>query len=73
MLTAQISGGPGLGLFVTGDDRSGSFNHGGANHGFRANLTATKNPGSVLVIMTNSDNGGKVFDPIQQAVQESRR
>lgn len=72
MLTPQSVGGPGLGLFVEGDDRSGTFEHGGVNNGFTSLLRATKSPGAVLVIMTNSDNGGKVFGEIEQLVRESK-
>ena len=72
MLTAQVEGGPGLGLFVTGDTTSGAFEHGGVNNGFKANLVATKRPGSVLVIMTNSDNGNKVYGAIQDLIRKSR-
>lgn len=69
MLTAQTVGGPGLGLFVGGNERSETFEHGGANNGFRSLLRATKSPGTVLVIMTNSDNGGKVFGEIEELVR----
>ena len=72
MLTAQVEGGPGLGLIVTGDPTSGAFEHGGVNNGFKANLVATKRPGSVLVIMTNSDNGNKVYSAIQDLIRKSR-
>ena len=64
MLTAQSEGGPGLGLFMQGDSKSGTFEHGGVNSGFQAQLFATKNPGNVIVIMTNSDNGSKAFGEI---------
>lgn len=69
MLTAQVTDGPGLGLFLSGDDRTGSFHHGGVNNGFKCMIAATKHPGNGLVIMTNSDNGDKVYEGIQKAVR----
>lgn len=68
MLKAQVNDGPGLGLFVSGDARSGRFSHTGINFGFRCSLLATKVPGSGVIIMTNSDNGDKLYAPIQQLV-----
>jgi hypothetical protein len=41
--------GPGIGEFT--------FGHGGADEGFRAELTAWKDQPNALVIMVNSDNG----------------
>lgn len=68
MLKAQIENGPGLGLFVAGDDESGRFSFTGINHGFRCSLLATKKPGTAVIIMTNSDNGDKLYEPIQELV-----
>lgn len=69
MLRAQAKGGPGLGLYVFGDDVTGSFVHDGSNNGFRCRLLATKSAeGHGLVIMTNSNDGDDVFKPVQQLV-----
>lgn len=71
MLKSQIPGGPGLGLFVYGDDRSGGFNHTGSNNGFRCKISATKGIGDGLVIMTNSENGDRIYAPIERLVREA--
>jgi CubicO group peptidase (beta-lactamase class C family) len=71
MLRPQIQGGPGLGLFVSGDDRSGGFSHIGINNGYKCMIVATKSIGRGLVIMTNSDNGDRVYEPIQQLVRSA--
>lgn len=69
MLTSQIQGGPGLGLFVSGDDPNSVFFHSGINNGYRCMITATKSVGRGLVIMTNSDNGDRAYQAIQQLVK----
>jgi CubicO group peptidase (beta-lactamase class C family) len=69
MLRAQAKGGPGLGLYVFGDDVTGSFVHDGSNNGFRCRILATKSvEGRGLVIMTNSNDGDNVFKPVQELV-----
>ena len=67
MLTVQIKGGPGLGLFVD----TKHFRHNGGNKGFRCRLVATKNTGHGLVIMTNSNQGDKTYSAITKALLES--
>ena len=57
---------PGLGLFV--NDPKGRFGHGGANNGYKCRTLATKSIGHGLVIMTNSDNGDKVFAAIERLI-----
>ena len=69
MLRAQSKDGPGLGLYVYGDDATGSFVHDGSNNGFRTRILATKAAGGRgLVIMTNSNDGDDVFKPVQDLV-----
>jgi CubicO group peptidase (beta-lactamase class C family) len=46
--------GPGIGEFT--------FGHGGADEGFRADLTAWKDTPNALVIMVNSDNGSIISE-----------
>ncbi len=65
MMTAQVSDGPGLGLFVYGEGDSASFAHNGSNEGYRCRIAGTQKKGYALVIMTNSDNGENVFDAIE--------
>lgn len=67
MLTPGI-GNWGLGVSVAGEGEWLRFGHGGANAGYRANLTAYPNRGDGIVIMTNSDNGERLFRPIAIAV-----
>jgi CubicO group peptidase (beta-lactamase class C family) len=68
MLRAQIEGGPGLGLVVSGEFDDGEFSHGGSNRGYRARMVASKSPGKGLVVLTNSENGSKVHEPIGRLV-----
>ena len=51
--------GPGIGEFT--------FGHGGADEGFRADLTAWKDTPNALVIMVNSDNGS-IIDEVKLAI-----
>jgi CubicO group peptidase (beta-lactamase class C family) len=67
MLTPGI-GNWGIGVSVAGEGEWLSFGHGGANAGYRANLTAYPNRGDGIVILTNSDNGERLFRPIAMAV-----
>lgn len=67
MLTSGI-GNWGLGVSVTGKGEWLSFGHGGANAGYRANLIAYPNSGDGIVIMSNSDNGDRLFRSITIAV-----
>lgn len=46
----------GLGPSISGD----RFGHGGSNAGFRCQLTAFIEGGRGAVVMTNSDNGGRI-------------
>ena len=68
MLRAQSDGGPGLGLYVSGDGAEGDFSHGGSNYGYRARMVASKSIGKGVVVLTNSDNGSKVHEPVQRLI-----
>ncbi len=62
MLTSGMNNhglGPGIGKFT--------FGHGGADEGFRADLTAWKDTPNALVIMVNSDNGS-IIDEVKLAI-----
>ncbi len=48
----------GLGLSISGDGKR--FGHGGSNAGFRCQLTAFIEGGRGVVVMTNSDTGGRL-------------
>ncbi|MET0401699.1 MAG: serine hydrolase, partial [Cystobacter sp.] len=56
----------GLGFQLTdGTDR---FGHGGSNDGYQCMLSAFADSGSGVVIMSNSDNGFMLLDPIASSV-----
>jgi CubicO group peptidase (beta-lactamase class C family) len=59
-----------LGTFLI--DRNGSgvvyFGHNGADEGFQADALASLDGGYGIVIMANSDNGGRIFSEIESAV-----
>ena len=53
----------GLGPVIQGNGKR--FGHGGSNAGFRSQFTAFIDGGSGAVVMTNSDNGGRLaFDTL---------
>ena len=66
MLTAQMDD-HGLGPGVGGSGDSITFNHGGANEGYRCGLLAFTKLGQGLVIMTNGDRGGELISEIQRS------
>jgi CubicO group peptidase (beta-lactamase class C family) len=65
MLRARFDSGPGegMGLGFGVLDRSGHsyFAHSGSNEGYRATLIGSMEGGRGLVVMTNSDNGGRLM------------
>jgi CubicO group peptidase (beta-lactamase class C family) len=61
MFTPQLSG-VGLGIFLSGKDRSLSFSHNGANAGYRCQFIGFPATGQGAVLMTNSDNGMGVIN-----------
>ena len=65
MLTEQM---PRVGLGFGLGPGQGQFRHNGANQGFQANLVAFAETGSGVVVMTNSDNGSNLFNPIAASV-----
>jgi CubicO group peptidase (beta-lactamase class C family) len=66
---ALAPGAPGLGPFV--NDARGTFGHAGTNNGYKCWSRGTKSLGHGLVIMTNSDNGNKVFAAIERLVDNA--
>lgn len=58
----------GLGLFLRVRNGAPFFGHGGADAGFQANATASLEGGRGVVIMTNSENGFRIFPEIERAV-----
>ncbi|MCG8309289.1 MAG: serine hydrolase [Cytophagales bacterium] len=62
MLTPGMNGhglGPGIGEYT--------FGHGGADEGFRADMTAWKDKSNAIVIMVNSDNG-KIIQEVKLVI-----
>lgn len=58
----------GLGLSIGGSSASARFGHGGANAGFRCEMTAFAAAGKGAVVMTNGDNGGALAAEILRAI-----
>ncbi len=67
MLTVQKNS-YGLGLSIEGSGATARFGHGGANAGFRCQMTAYLNGGQGAVVMTNGDNGSLVINELLRAV-----
>jgi CubicO group peptidase (beta-lactamase class C family) len=67
MLTPGL-GDWGLGVEVKGQGRDRRFAHGGANEGFRNEMFAWPARGQAVVIMTNSDSGEAVMEPLLAAI-----
>jgi CubicO group peptidase (beta-lactamase class C family) len=67
MLTVQ-KGSFGIGPSVEGTGRAFRFGHGGANEGYRANLTYYSEAGVGLAVMTNSDVGDDLSSELQNAI-----
>lgn len=58
----------GLGVRLQGEGPALSFGHGGSNEGFKCQLIMFAESGQGIVIMTNGDNGPKLFGPLMKAV-----
>jgi CubicO group peptidase (beta-lactamase class C family) len=69
MLT-EVRGDYGLGLAVHGAGDAMRFSHGGANEGFRCLLMAVPATGQGLAIMTNSDDGARIFPEALKLTEE---
>jgi CubicO group peptidase (beta-lactamase class C family) len=67
MVTAG-EGGWGLGPAVSGEGSAHRFSHGGANRGFRAELTGWVEDGRGIVVMSNSDQGGILVRELAMAI-----
>ena len=58
----------GLGVHLEGDGSSLRFSHTGGNVGYSAAFTMLVDSGQGAVIMTNGDNGAKLFGPLLRAI-----
>jgi CubicO group peptidase (beta-lactamase class C family) len=58
----------GLGLGLRREGTTVRFSHSGANEGFRSLMIVDPVRGDGIVLMANSDSGGKLFGPLIQAV-----
>jgi CubicO group peptidase (beta-lactamase class C family) len=66
LMLTPVKGNYGLGL---GIDPNGSyFQHDGGNEGFACLMYSSRQGGTGLVVMTNSDNGGRLFPEILKSV-----
>ena len=63
----------GLGVAIEGEGAASRFAHGGANDGFRCQLTAFRLTASGIVVMTNSDTGAALASEIIRAVAREYR
>jgi CubicO group peptidase (beta-lactamase class C family) len=68
MLTPFVSPAVGLGIFLRKLGKAMYFEHGGGNEGFRCRLFAHKNKGYGAVVMTNSDNGPRLYNEILRGI-----
>ncbi len=68
MVTPVGVGGYGLGLSVERRGEGWYFGHGGANWGFRCDVTGHFSKGYGVAIMTNSDRGGAVVEELKTRV-----
>jgi len=67
MLTARL-GSCGLGIFISSNGESFSFNHGGANAGYRSFLLFFPKTGDGIAIMCNGDGADDLQNEIVRAV-----
>jgi hypothetical protein len=61
-------GGVGISFFISGSGNTARFGHGGANAGFRSQMTFYEHEGLGCVVMVNSDEGGALIPEIERAV-----
>ena len=64
-VTAQSIG---LGVFLEGPNQGGYFQHGGANAGYRCYLLGYLERPLAIAIMTNSQTGDSILEPVVDAV-----
>jgi len=57
-----------LGFFITSEGAQKYFGHGGSNNGFKSEFKASFSGGDGVVVLTNSDNGGKLCREIIEKV-----
>ncbi len=67
-LTPFVSRGYALGMVIRQYGAEIYFNHGGANEGFRCLLIANKDKGYGAAVMTNSDDGGRIYQEIIRSI-----
>ena len=68
MLTSFVDENWGLGIYLDKKETTTYFGHGGANEGFRCQLVANKEHGYGAVVMTNSDNGGRLAAEVLRSI-----
>jgi CubicO group peptidase (beta-lactamase class C family) len=67
-MLAKSPGDYGLGFALGETERRASFQHGGANEGFRCQFFAYRDTGEGAMVMTNGDNGGALASEILRAI-----
>lgn len=68
MLTRSQTSPFGLGIVVSPPNKTPSFNHSGANEGFRTLLFAYTEAGKGAVVMTNGDAGSEVIAEVMRSL-----
>jgi CubicO group peptidase (beta-lactamase class C family) len=69
-MVTPLLGDYGLGFGVTARHGETYFEHGGADEGFRAQLTAHRDKGYGAAVMVNSDNGGILHEILRGIAKE---
>ncbi|MBA3504050.1 MAG: serine hydrolase [Myxococcota bacterium] len=65
---AEPVGGVGLGVFLSERNAIEHFGHNGADAGFQAIAIASLEGGRGIVVMTNSENGHRIFPEIERTI-----
>lgn len=63
----------GLGLAIDGAASNPYFTYGGLNEGFQSTLVVYEKSGEGAVVMTNSDNGGRIANEIMHSIAAEYR
>ena len=70
MLRKQI-GDVGLGVFLSGADKSAGFGHTGGNAGFECEFIGFAEAGQGAVLMTNAQGGGALIKEMLESLREN--
>jgi CubicO group peptidase (beta-lactamase class C family) len=68
VIDAEDGDGLGLGVFISDRNGAAFFGHNGSDAGFQAEAMVSLDGGHGIVVMTNSNNGYRIFDEIKRTV-----